>query len=95
MTALVRIVALVGWRGAVGLLAGGAIAASAALPLGRWVERQVCSERIARGHAEERLQEMENENARINAALDARRRADRDSLGAGDGGLPDDGFRRD
>ncbi len=95
MTALFSLIGFVGWRGAICAALGAVLAGGAALPLARWVERQACAERIGRVLAQHDLQKMELDNARIDAALDARRRADHDSFGADDGGLPDDGFRRD
>lgn len=92
---LVNLVTALGWRGAVGLALGGIAASLAAFPAGRWVERAVCVERIGRAAADEQVQAMELQNARIDAALQARRSADRDGLGAARGGLPDDGYRRD
>lgn len=95
MTLVLNLLALVGWRGALGAAVGAVIAGGAALPLGRWAERQACGARIGRELAIRDLQQMERDNAHINAALEARRRAERDGLDADDGGLPDDGFRRD
>ena len=95
MIVLLNLVTAIGWRGAVGLAVGGMAASLAAFPTGRWVERAVCVERIGRATADEQLREMELQNARIDAALQARRSADRDGLDAAGGGLPDDGFRRD
>lgn len=93
--ALLGIFSMIGWRGALFAALGAILAGAAAMPLGRWAERQACAERIGRVVAEHELQTMGQNNARIDAALAARRRADRDGFDAGDGGLPDDGFRRD
>lgn len=95
MSVVFNLLALVGWRGAVGVAIGAVLSGGVALPAGRWVERLACTERIGRAIAEHDLQEMELNDARIAAALEARHRADRNSLGADGGGLPDDGYRRD
>ena len=95
MTALLSLLGLVGWRGAVCAAVGAVLAGGAVLPLARWAERQACAERIGRAIAQSEIDKMERDNALIDDALAARRRADRDGFGSGDGGLPDDGFRRD
>lgn len=95
MTALLGIFSMIGWRGVMFAALGAVFAGAAAMPLGRWAERQACAERIGRAIAERELQTVGQNNARIDAALAARRRADRDGFDIDDGGLPDDGFRRD
>lgn len=94
MIALAQLVTFVGWRGGVGLLAGALLAAVPAYQAGIWTESAACRERTFRAIAEHDLQRMEQENDRIAAAQAARARAGADRAD-GDGGLPDDGFRRD
>ncbi|GAB5376189.1 MAG: hypothetical protein AcusKO_26510 [Acuticoccus sp.] len=95
MSAVLRILGLVGWQGALGAAVGAAIAGAAAVPAGRWIERQVCAERVGRLIAERDILKMEMDNARLDEALRARVRAERDPVVAVDGGMPDDGYRRD
>ncbi|WMS41706.1 hypothetical protein RDV64_16730 [Acuticoccus sp. MNP-M23] len=95
MTILLQLVAAVGWRGLIAGVVGAALSAVAAYPAGRLVERAVCKERIVRRLAEVELQNQETRNARIQEALDARRTVRHGNASAADGGLPDDGFRRD
>jgi len=95
VTAVLELLVLVGWRGAIAAAVGGVVAGLAAFPAGRFVERAVCHERVDRVVAEHELTRMELHNARIDAALAARVRADRDGREPGGSGLPDDGFRRD
>lgn len=95
MTALLQIAAAIGWRGLVAGAVGATFSAVAAYPAGRAVERAVCKERIVRRLAEVELQNQEKRDARILEALDARRAVRYGDDAAADGGMPDDGFRRD
>lgn len=95
MTVFLSLMTGLGWRGAVGASVAGVIAMAVAFPAGRWVERQVCAERIAGAVTARDIKQMEMNDARLDTALRARRLADGDDDIAADGGLPDDGFRRD
>lgn len=95
MSVLSRLVGLFGWKGFLGLAAGAFLASASAYPLGRYVEKVACAERIARRVAEHDLERMREFDAKIEAALAARRTADGDVRGIADGQLQDDGFRRD
>lgn len=92
MTAVLAIVNLVGWRGAAGIAVGAALAMVPAYQLGVFREAAAAEERTARVLAERDIRQMEIENARVDAAAAARLNAVR---GGDDGGMPDDGFRRD
>lgn len=92
MMSLFPVLNLIGWRGALGVAAGAALAALPAYELGVFREAAAGQERVARVLAEHQIKRMEIENGRVDAAAAARL----DSLRSGDGiGMPDDGFRRD
>ncbi|WP_108661167.1 hypothetical protein [Acuticoccus kandeliae] len=95
MTLMVRIVALLGWRAAVGMGLGALLATVPAYQLGKWTEGAAAQERVARILVERDVKRMEAENARIEKALAARRDAISHGGGAAGGRLPDDGYRRD
>ena len=95
MTLALQLAAMVGWRGMIAASVGALLAALAAYPAGRVVERAVCAEHVARRVAEFELQHQERRNARIEKAIAARLDARSDDHAADAGGLPDDGFRRD
>lgn len=95
MTVLLQIAAGLGWRAWLAAAVGAALAATAAYPAGRFVERAVCGERVERRLAEMELQNQELRDARIVEALEARRAVRHDDVPAADGRMPDDGFRRD
>ncbi|MEM8663341.1 MAG: hypothetical protein AAGF49_04370 [Pseudomonadota bacterium] len=86
---------MVGWRGMAGALLGALVAGTGTYHAGRLVERAACAERIEKRLAQHDLKLMERNNARLDAAIAARRRLDRDRVRDDDGRLPDDGFRRD
>ncbi len=94
MILLARLVAQVGWRGVLGLIAGAAMATVPAYHIGTWIERLVGEERTQRALAERDIQRMEQENAKVVAAAAARARAAASGADR-DGGVSDDGFRRD
>ncbi|WP_420392576.1 hypothetical protein [Acuticoccus sp.] len=96
MIVLGRIAGALGWHGMVGLAVGAVLVAAPAYHAGKWTEHAAWEERLERVLAERHAQLMEKENERIDRALRARRAADREPDGVlGDGGVPDDGFRRD
>lgn len=95
MTLLANAFALLGLRGLVGALLGAGLAALLAYPLGRHVEHVAADERVERRVAELNLRMMRNFDARIEAALRARRSVGHVGDRSGDGGMPDDGYRRD
>ena len=91
-----QIAGMLGWRGAVGIVVGGTLLAIPAYQAGKWTEGAASEERIKRVVAERDVSRREEEDGRIKRALAARR--DADGVGGdriGDGGLPDDGYRRD
>lgn len=91
-----RILALFGWRGALGAALGAVIAAMPAYHAGKWTEGAASESRVEAALAARDLKVMEAENDRIDAARRARLRSDRRSRDASaSGGMPNDGFRRD
>ncbi|MEM9221485.1 MAG: hypothetical protein AAGB11_03665 [Pseudomonadota bacterium] len=95
MSILTSLWSLMGWRGAAGLAIGVMLAGTAGYHAGRVVVGAAFKERLERRLAEFELRRLERENDRTDAALAARRQAERAPFDDLAGGLPDDGFRRD
>ena len=96
MTVLLRLLALIGWRGAVGAAVGAAVAGLPAYQAGKWTEGAATEARIEAALATRDLKRREADDERIDAAIAARLASDRASRpGADGGGVSDDGYKRD